>query len=902
MPDKPTITPGSFAPGSRLPASCSLLLRREFLALTTLPALAAPATPAIAILLAPNDPIASAAPVRWAATHLAETLHAKHLLTRIVHTSSDATGATHLIQLQHNPKLPTPESFTLTPAHLNGTPATTASAAGPRGAVYALLELADRAEFSPTPLHALALNSAIEENPANEIRSINRAFCSEIEDKPWFYDENFWRAYLTLLATHRFNRFNFTLGLGYDFPKGVTGDYLHFPYPYLLDVPNYNVRAVPLAPAERDHNLKALQFIARETAARGLHFQLGIWTHAYAWTDSPGAHHRIEGLTPETHAAYCRDALALLLRSCPEIQGLTLRVHGESGVPEGSYSFWQTVFEGIRHAGRPVEIDMHAKGVDQKMIDIALATGMPVKLSPKYWAEHMGLGYHQAAIRELEMPREDSPKDAIFALSNGSRRFLRYGYGDLLTRDRKYGVLFRQWPGTQRVLLWGDPATAAAFGRSSHFCGANGMDICEPLYFKGREGSGLPGGRCAYSDTSLNPRYDFEKFTYSYRLWGRLLYNPDADPDSWRRYLRATFGPSAAPLETALSHASRTLPLVTAAHLPSASNHSFWPEINTNMPIIAGSEPAPYSDTPKPVCFATVSPLDPEMFSSVVEHVNSLIDGRWNHKYSPLEVAQWLDFGATRAESDLAASRAALPHAPTAEFRRAAEDIAIQIGLARFFAAKMRSAAWFELYRQSSDRGAAARALAQYRAARESWATLAASAPKIYRSDITYGRTPERRLDWFARLAAIDIDLHAMESALTAAGPLPNPSPPPTTAIAKFLGQPRRSAFQATHTPPPSFQPGSPLPLTLTVAAAGLPSVRYARLHYRQVNQAERWQTQDMKFTNATYTAAIPATYSKSPYALQYYFELGNGKESPALIPGFNANLSNQPYYVVQQS
>ncbi len=508
------------------------LARREFLALTGASAFAAPApsTGPIAIVAAPSDPIASAAPVRWASTQLQKALESKRVPCRIVHSAAEASGATLRIVPQHNSKLGSKESFTLTSSRLGARPALTVSASGIRGCVYGLLELADRVEFGANPHQALTLPSAVEEHPTNEIRSINRAFCSEIEDKPWFYDQDFWRAYLTLLATHRFNRFNFTLGLGYDFPKGVTGDYLHFPYPYLLDVPGYKVRVVPLAAGERERNRKTLQFIAHETAARGLHFQLGIWTHAYQWTDSPNAHHHIEGLTPETHATYCRDALALLLKTCPEIQGVTLRVHGESGVPEGSYSFWETVFEGIRSTGRPIEIDMHAKGVDQKMIDIALQTGMPVKLSPKYWAEHMGLGYHQAAIRELEMPREDSPKDSIFAVSNGSRRFLRYGYGDLFKKGRQYGIVFRQWPGTQRVLLWGDPATASAFGRSSHFCGASGMDICEPLYFKGREGSGQPGGRCAYSDTSLTPRFDFEKFTYSYRVWGRLLYNPDALP------------------------------------------------------------------------------------------------------------------------------------------------------------------------------------------------------------------------------------------------------------------------------------------------------------------------------------------------------------------------------------
>ena len=38
------------------------------------------------------------------------------------------------------------------------------------------------------------------------------------------------------------------------------------------------------------------------------------------------------------------------------------------------------------------------------------------------------------------------------------------------------------------------------------------------------------------------------------------------------------------------------------------------------MPIVIGSEPSPYSDTPEPRCFGTVSPLDPQIFSTIVEH------------------------------------------------------------------------------------------------------------------------------------------------------------------------------------------------------------------------------------------------------------------------------------------
>ena len=73
---------------------------------------------------------------------------------------------------------------------------------------------------------------------------------------------------------------------------------------------------------------------------------------------------------------------------------MTFRVHGESGVPEQSYDFWKTVFDGIVQCGQAVEIDMHAKGLDGQMIDVALATGMPVNISPKYWAtRHAGGGH-----------------------------------------------------------------------------------------------------------------------------------------------------------------------------------------------------------------------------------------------------------------------------------------------------------------------------------------------------------------------------------------------------------------------------------------------------------------------------------------------------------------------------
>ncbi|MGC2400118.1 MAG: hypothetical protein WA510_10065 [Acidobacteriaceae bacterium] len=911
-----------------MPSDSSFTIeRREFLKLTgamtaltlTHPALAG-RSPVVSIVLDVQRRSACADPVLWAAGQLRRALVAKGAVCNIVPSLEQAKNSSFFVFVadpassvaSHFPQaeatLPSSESLRLTPGILLQTPALWVSAIGERGFVYGLLEMAERVQFSPDATTGLHLAQAIEEHPANQVRSVMRLFCSEIEDKPWFYDRAFWRSYLDALAVSRFNRFSLALGLGYDFPRGVTGDYLHFPYPYLLDVPGYNVRVIrlrdetgeqsplPLSTEEREKNLETLRFIAAETSARGLQFQLGLWTHAYQWTDSPLAHHRIEGITPETHAAYSRDALAMLLKACPQIQGLTMRVHGESGIPEGSYPFWKTLFEAISGCGRKIEIDMHAKGVNQTMIDMAVATGMPVKLSAKYSAEHQSLGYHQADIRELEIPQPSRMETGVFNVSNGERRFTRYGYADFLAQGAKYQLLFRLWPGTQRHLLSGDPEMAAAYGRTSSFCGAAGLDIMESLTFKGREGSGLPGGRCAYAEASLNPQKgDWEKFEYFYRVWGRCLYNPNSSPEAWRTYLASKFGHGANSSETALANASRVLPLLTSAHLASASNHAYWPEIYDNMPIVLESEASPYSDTPNPKCFATVSPLDPQLFSTIVDHAADLLGDHPNPKYSPVEVAQWLeDFTAA---SNLALTRARLeaPSPSSADFRRMEEDVLIQIGLGRFFAAKLRSGVLFEIYRQTGFAEAGKLAVAKYQEASAAWGDVAARANKVYQPDITYGSIPMRRGSWSTRIAAIDRDLAAMrlkvENPTAATGSAANAE----AATKAAAGKPSRPAMPCTHKPPASFHPGSPLPLILAATAEPPFTVR---LLYRHVNQAERWRSAEMQRSESGFHGSIPGDYTGSVYALQYYFVLMRGSAA-WLYPGFNTTLSNQPYYAV---
>jgi len=248
---------------------------------------------------------------------------------------------------------------------------------------------------------------------------------------------------------------------------------------------------------------------------------------------------------------------------------------------------------------------------------------------------------------------------------------------------------------------------AAAYGRSASFCGAAGLDLMEPLTFKGREGSGQLGGRCAYADSSLNPRQDWQKYDLYYRVWGRKLYHPDADPETWRRAMRTDLGAGTEATENSLAHASRILPLLTSAHLPSASNHDLWYELPTNMPIVEGSEPSPYGDTPIPKIFGTVSPLDPQMFSTVAEHAQSLMHQMPSAKYSPVDVARWVEQCTDNAKHWLNKATGTTKSRGESAFRRIEEDVLIQIGLGTFFAHKLRSAVLYDIFLASNDTNAA---------------------------------------------------------------------------------------------------------------------------------------------------------------------------------------------------
>ena len=393
-----------------------------------------------------------------------------------------------------------------------------------RGLIYAITEIADRVENLITSKNILQeIFFKTIESPKTKIRSISKCFESDIEDLPWYRNKIMWKEYLDMLVTNRFNRFTFTLGMQYNYPYGnefISDVYFYLAYPFLVQPKGYNMHAVGINKKTRDENLKILKFISDEASLRGLDFQLALWTQRYDFDEVPNANYQMKNI-PIKYAEYCRDSLEIILKKCTNINGITLRVHVECGVQERDYKFWKIYFESIKKIKRKINLDLHAKGIDNKLINLALNVTSDVTVSPKYTAEHMGLPYHQTSIRKQEMPPKKQV-DNKWIFSEGKRKFLRYSYGDLLSNNRKYDILFRIWPGTQRILIWGDSDLARGYGQHSTFCNALGVELCEPLSFKGRMGTGIKNARFNYSVKQLRTKYDWQKYLFTYRVWGRF--------------------------------------------------------------------------------------------------------------------------------------------------------------------------------------------------------------------------------------------------------------------------------------------------------------------------------------------------------------------------------------------
>ncbi|MCX6623783.1 MAG: hypothetical protein NTY38_22515 [Acidobacteria bacterium] len=706
-----------------------------------------------------------------------------------------------------------PESFRIEPPRISG--------GDLRGLMYGLLEAAAQ-------VRRTGRLTAAKGGPATKIRGIRTFLHNRDLEEDWYYSRDYWEQYFAMLARNRFNRFNLVFA--------HQTNYLAPPYPFWVFIPAYPGIHVPgLAAARRARNLEMLRFISQSAADHGIDFTLGIWEHNIQPRMTP----TVEGLTAENIGPYSYLALKQVLAACPAIRSVQMRTNSESGIPKdrqvGFYRDW--VYKAMRETGRRVVLDLRGWLMQPGMLEAAESSGLPLRLSSKYWAEFLGRPY-QPYIHFLEKPRP-------------------------------YEFYWELWGlGSNRLLLWGDPEYVRRAVPTFALSGSAGFEIDAPLSQRGF--GNRPGKYGIFADSQSRRvfwNHQFERYWMFYLLWGRLSYDPKTPERVWMDELRRRFGPAAAAgVLDAYTYSSRALNEIVASHMENP-NMYVWPEISPGKRVDE---------------YAKVPPSDWRLIASPQEAVRNRLRGTASAKQSPRETALLLDELAAHAERATARAAGQIPSDHAAEWLGTESDFRVLAALARYHARKMLAAESVAEFQETHGAQALGRAATEIEKSAVIWRGLARYTEGLYPPAMAYG--PADTGHWQDKLTIIEADREVVEE-LRREGPL-------TEKAALPDPRPRTAAPDVTHIAPPVAVPGQPLGLKLHFRPAG--RVKTVRLHYRPLNALEKFRT--LESSAASPSFLIPAADVTANWDLLYYFELLDGQGSACFYPD---PFERTPYFVV---
>ena len=748
-----------------------------------------------------------------------------------------------------------------------------------RGLMYALLEMADRVRADG----ARALTEARDEveYPEVVVRGLDR-FVTGPLDEAWLHSDAFWDDYFSLLARSRFNRF--VLVTGFDTA------YMSPPYPFFVEAPGYpDVVVRGLDEQGRIRNRERLRHIARACHMRGIEFVLGTWQQK-PWTENQ--QQWVDGLpdNEEGLAGYCAEGLRSLLQACPEIDGLHFRVNYEAGMGSRSSNedFWKTLIRAVADVGRPVKLDLRAKGLTNGMIQFALSCGLDVAVPTKYWCEHTGLPYHLTQMRGEELEQLDD--------LNRSRR---YSYSDLLHKPHWYDVIYRLWSlGSTCLFQWGDPDYVRRFVHSCRVGNAIGFEVAAPLSLKGGHAALHGDPWPLLDDPALrHGTWEDDRYWLMVLLFGRIGYSTQTGAEVWQREFRARFGEAAASVEAGYRASSKVLPLITAFHMPVHPMVHYWPEMSTGGALFAehNAERA-FGE----VTYQDAEPSDPGLFYRISDYVRDRLRDELQVRYTPLQVRDWLRTFATQARRAVDAADRALADQDLSEYHATRLDQLLLADLAEYHAHKVEAAVALSYYRFTDDPDYLRTAYACAVAAREAWATLSGRGETAYHYPLEFsvGNGTGRSGQWRDRLSELDQDVARLQAILAQAGPLL----PGLNSSDVLLGSLQGTALSL---PPLGLDVPDRWPagrdLLVRVGTGELDAFPGGlRLYYRATDQTQGpFHTVVMERTDGAFEGIVPGDQIAPEWDLLLYVGAVDRESGATIYPGLYHPRYPLPYCVV---
>ena len=755
------------------------------------------------------------------------------------------------------------------------------------GLMYALLEMSER--IAAHGFEALNATENLFECPDNRVRCVDRYVVGHLDDE-WLKSEKFWSYYLPRLAKARFNRF--CLIVGFDTA------YMAPPYSFFVPVEGYeDITVVGQSDAARDENLRMLRRMGQMCHEHGILFEFGTWQQR-PWTSEQKQ--LVTGLADDETVLgeYCYKGLRALIHAVPEIDIIQFRVNHESGVGTqvSAEDFWNhctdAVAEIATEDGRPLILDLRAKGLTDTMISHAFSKGLHVEVPTKYWCEHAAMPHHITIMRSEELAKLDN--------LNHSRR---YSYADMLKKPRYYDVIYRLWNyGSTNLFLWGDADYARRFSKSCSLSGSAGLEINSPLALKYGHELLHKEPWDTFADPSLRSgEWEEERFWMWYTSYGRLGYSAETQPEVWMRQFRARFGEkSASVIERGLRAASKIIPFITTIHMPVHPSLRYWTEMSTGWALFNENriDGRKGYDFYTEITYGSTEPSDHGLFYGIDEYAADLFADKLQGKYSPLQSAAWLQLFVDDVQRCLKQSDEIGENDGKAEYRAMRTDMILLCDMARYHIKKMHSAFALACFRITSDKTWLTDCVLLLAQAKGYWVSLSNLGLKAYHHDLEFSSagTKTRHGTWQDLLCEIEADQK------TLAGMLAEQCVASSSGLAHCY-QPMALAaerYTLSCDLPDTHPAGTPL--TVAVGTSELTDTSNVPfvLHYRHTNQLEGvFKTLEMTRTDSGWTATVPAEFLTPDWDLMLYVTMQGADGSCLMLPGIYHPKFPYPYHVV---
>ncbi len=380
------------------------------------------------------------------------------------------------------------------------------------------------------------------------------------------------------------------------------------------------------------------------------------------------------------------------------------------------------------------------------MLQAATGSGVPVRLSTKYWAEDLGRPYQPAETfagysyhNFLERPKSS---EAPAPLREELADWTRVGEPTHAATQtpRPYSFYWELWGlGSHRLLRWGDPDYVRRATGTFTLSGSIGFEIDPPL---AQKGFGNQPGKWTLPSPG---KYEFERYWMFYTLWGRLSYDPKTSDRIWMHELETRFGKAAAPhVMEAYRNASGVLNEIVAVHLADP-NMYIWPEINPGGLIDSYRE---------------VLPSDPRFIASIPEAVNNRLNHIASAKQTPVQTATELHRMSLRTEQEVELAGKTIP-AENQEWKSTQTDLRILALLARYHGRKQLAADQLEAYYRDPRDGPLFTAQRELRGAAAVWEQLGKLTADAYPPHMAVG--PQDTGHWADKLAWVKHDQKTLD-------------------------------------------------------------------------------------------------------------------------------------------